>query len=128
MTVSAPTFDENGIQGIVLGGLTPGQRDKVMAQCLMALASGTGNIATSVDSINVKISEIDASLDYIATKVAKVDAAPDKRTAIAWLGQGTVDERPNTISVSSASLGLSYTLTFTYNGASPYSPTIIATT
>jgi hypothetical protein len=52
-----------------------------------------------------------AASDSVADKV---DSATDKVVAMTYLDAGTCDERVDTITVSSASLGISYTDTIAY--------------
>lgn len=52
-----------------------------------------------------------------AAKVAAIDAAGDRVETPSYLDAGTADERLNAVVVSSASLALSYTETFTYAGS-----------
>lgn len=55
--------------------------------------------------------------DGTAAAIAAVDAAPDRAQTPAYFDPGTVDQRFSAVVVSSASLGLSYTETFTYDGS-----------
>ena len=52
-----------------------------------------------------------------AAAIAAVDAAHDRAEAFTYLDEGTADERLETVVRSSASLGLSYTITYTYAGS-----------
>lgn len=52
-----------------------------------------------------------------AAAIAAIDAAPDKETDFTYLDEGTDDQRIETVTYSSATLGLSYVETFTYAGS-----------
>lgn len=52
-----------------------------------------------------------------AAAIAAVNAAPDRTKAYTYLDAGAADERLETVTVASATLGLSYTITYTYAGS-----------
>ncbi len=72
---------------------------------------------TPANPFPVALMPITAATAGTAAAVAAVDAAPDRVETPSYLDAGTADERLSTVVVSSASLSLSYTETFTYAGS-----------